>query len=262
VAVSIQKLYEQYQQYQVQIQSVRDRFLECRVTEFMSWRRGSAHALFPSRTLALQFLCESAFDEGVLRGDFPLGRAIEREYPRPFPPLNLWDYGANPDGPARSREAYEAWLKANINRFISCVGVVDRDHFDCQREWGEDGKPLWEIPQATYVISVTDPQWLAHLRPGIVWESLAFIILSDTFADVAGAFEAPPGTFPRGEWRSEDVMLLARGIEQDGAFDRLPVLADALEEAGCDDRVVLDHCRGPGPHGRGCWVVDLVLSKG
>ena len=40
----------------------------------------------------------------------------------------------------------------------------------------------------------------------------------------------------------------------------LPLLADALEEAGCDDRVVLDHCRGPGPHARGCWVVDLVLE--
>jgi hypothetical protein len=55
-------------------------------------------------------------------------------------------------------------------------------------------------------------------------------------------------------------MLLARGIRQEEAFDRLPILADALQEAGCDDAVVLDHCRGPGPHVRGCWVVDLLLS--
>jgi hypothetical protein len=39
------------------------------------------------------------------------------------------------------------------------------------------------------------------------------------------------------------------------------VLADALEEAGCDERAVLDHCRGPGPHVRGCWALDLVLGK-
>ena len=42
---------------------------------------------------------------------------------------------------------------------------------------------------------------------------------------------------------------------------RLPILADALEEAGCTDADMLAHCRGPGPHVRGCWVVDLVLGK-
>jgi hypothetical protein len=43
---------------------------------------------------------------------------------------------------------------------------------------------------------------------------------------------------------------------------RLGVLADALEEAGCDNPDILSHLRGPGPHTRGCWVVDLVLGKG
>jgi hypothetical protein len=42
---------------------------------------------------------------------------------------------------------------------------------------------------------------------------------------------------------------------------RLAVLADALEDAGCDDQAILDHLRGPGPHVRGCWVVDLLLAK-
>ena len=44
-------------------------------------------------------------------------------------------------------------------------------------------------------------------------------------------------------------------------FDRLPILADALEESGSTDQTILDHCRGPGPHVRGCWVVDLLLGK-
>jgi hypothetical protein len=44
-------------------------------------------------------------------------------------------------------------------------------------------------------------------------------------------------------------------------FDRLPILADALEDAGCTDAEVLGHLRGPGPHCRGCWVVDLVTAK-
>ncbi len=62
-------------------------------------------------------------------------------------------------------------------------------------------------------------------------------------------------------WRSETTVALAAGVYAERAFDRMPILADALEEAGCDDVDVLTHCRGPGPHVRGCWVVDRVLGK-
>ena len=62
-------------------------------------------------------------------------------------------------------------------------------------------------------------------------------------------------------WQTADVTALARGIYEDRAFDRLPLLADALMDAGCDHADVLAHCRGDGPHVRGCWVVDLVLGK-
>lgn len=62
-------------------------------------------------------------------------------------------------------------------------------------------------------------------------------------------------------WQSETVVALAAGIYDERAFDRMPILADALEEAGCDHADVLAHCRGDGPHVRGCWVVDLVLGK-
>jgi len=58
------------------------------------------------------------------------------------------------------------------------------------------------------------------------------------------------------------VLHLAQAIYDDRAFDQLPILADALQEAGCTSREVLDHCRSPGPHVRGCWVVDLILGKG
>jgi hypothetical protein len=63
------------------------------------------------------------------------------------------------------------------------------------------------------------------------------------------------------QWRTSDVLGLARAVYEDRAFDRLPILADALMDAGCADESVLSHCRGPGPHARGCWVVDLVLGK-
>jgi hypothetical protein len=57
------------------------------------------------------------------------------------------------------------------------------------------------------------------------------------------------------------VVKLAQAIYDDRAFDRLPILADALEDAGCHDAGILAHCRGPGPHVKGCWVVDLLLGK-
>ena len=62
-------------------------------------------------------------------------------------------------------------------------------------------------------------------------------------------------------WLTSTVVALANGIYADRAFDRMPILADALQGAGCDNDDVLSHCRGEGPHVRGCWVVDLVLGK-
>jgi len=62
-------------------------------------------------------------------------------------------------------------------------------------------------------------------------------------------------------WRTADVLGVARAIYEGGVFDRLPILADALMDAGCAADAILSHCRGPGPHTRGCWVVDLVLGK-
>jgi hypothetical protein len=62
-------------------------------------------------------------------------------------------------------------------------------------------------------------------------------------------------------WQGGLLRQLARGIYEERAFDRLPVLGDALEEAGCADEQVLAHCRVPAEHVRGCWVVDLALGK-
>jgi hypothetical protein len=62
------------------------------------------------------------------------------------------------------------------------------------------------------------------------------------------------------EWRSHTAVALAEGMYAARDFGAMPVLADALEEAGCDSADVLGHCRGPGPHVRGCWVLDHVLG--
>jgi len=79
------------------------------------------------------------------------------------------------------------------------------------------------------------------------------------FRDIVGNPFRPVAFDPR--WRTVDAVGVARAIYDDRAFGRLPILADALMDAGCDDEHVLAHCRSRGPHTRGCWVVDLVLGK-
>ena len=62
-------------------------------------------------------------------------------------------------------------------------------------------------------------------------------------------------------WRTDTAVSLARQMYESRQFGAMPILADALQDAGCDNDGVLNHCRGDGAHVRGCWVVDLVLGK-
>jgi len=92
-------------------------------------------------------------------------------------------------------------------------------------------------------------EWLSELRD-----------LSHLLHDIFGN-PFRPITLDRA-WLTSTVVQLARGIYDDRAFDRMPILAYALQDTGCDSIAILDHCRGPGPHARGCFVVDLLLGKG
>ncbi len=63
-------------------------------------------------------------------------------------------------------------------------------------------------------------------------------------------------------WADGTVPRLAQAIYEGRRFEQLPILADALEEAGCADAAILGHCRSPAAHARGCWGLDLLLGKG
>jgi hypothetical protein len=70
-----------------------------------------------------------------------------------------------------------------------------------------------------------------------------------------------PATFDAA-WRTSTAVALARGMYESRDFSAMPILADALQDAGCDNDDILNHCRDPhATHVRGCWVVDLVLGK-
>src|SRR5262249_51887056 len=95
--------------------------------------------------------------------------------------------------------------------------------------------------------------WLA------AWDSISPRRQVQILRDLFGNPFRPASIAP--SCRTPKVVVLAQETYDNYAFDRLPVLAGALEEAGCDNEEILGHCRGPGSHVRGCWAVDAVLGK-
>jgi hypothetical protein len=112
------------------------------------------------------------------------------------------------------------------------------------------------------------PVWW-HLEPHRTVERQVLTVLAGEtrnrpLADAVRCLFGNPFRRPeaRPEWRTEAAVGVAAGVVAEWAWDRLPILADAVEEAGCGDPGVLAHLRGDGPHVPGCWAVDLVLGKG
>src|SRR5262249_47621954 len=88
-----------------------------------------------------------------------------------------------------------------------------------------------------------------------------YVAQANLLRDVFGPLPFRPVSVDDPTWRTPQVSALVHFIYDEAAFCWLPELADALEQAGCSKADVLAHCRGPGPHVRGCWVLDLLLDK-
>jgi hypothetical protein len=88
-----------------------------------------------------------------------------------------------------------------------------------------------------------------------------FAAQADLLRDIVGNPFRPAAVDPSWlAWNDRCVERMAHGIYQEQAFDRLPILHDALLDAGCDGEAILAHCRTAGGHVRGCWVIDLLRS--
>jgi len=117
---------------------------------------------------------------------------------------------------------------------------------------------------------------LAESRNAV--ESLAIRLASDAGRDTARASQEARTTLAsflrdifgnpfrkvkfKKTWRTDTAVTLARQMYEAREFSAMPILADALQDAGCDNDDILSHCRDANAtHVRGCWVVDLVLGK-
>ncbi|MFO0822976.1 MAG: hypothetical protein U0792_07630 [Gemmataceae bacterium] len=134
-----------------------------------------------------------------------------------------------------------------------------------EKQYGPDGHLL--IPAAAYNAAVPIGWWggaPSFMPPSSIIQEAApdptterraqAAILRDIFNPFRLVTIDP-------SWLTSTVVALAEGIYAERAFDRMPILADALEDAGCNNADILNHCRGDGPHVRGCWVVDFLLGK-
>jgi hypothetical protein len=104
--------------------------------------------------------------------------------------------------------------------------------------------------------------YLGRYRAGRrLWEQLAPTedVAPHFVRDILGNPFRPVAFDPA--WRTPSVLGVAQAIYGERRFTELPILADALEEAGCARAELLEHCRRPGEHVRGCWPVDLALGK-
>jgi hypothetical protein len=90
--------------------------------------------------------------------------------------------------------------------------------------------------------------------------SLMASVQAELLREIFGNPFRIPEVDPR--WRTSDVLGLARAIYDDRAFERMPILADALMDAGCEHEAIIGHCRGDVRHVRGCWMIDLLLTDG
>jgi hypothetical protein len=132
-----------------------------------------------------------------------------------------------------------------ITRAASCVPdlCVPLTHFRALAEWGK-ARGNKQVNRATIGRDEAAGQ-VALLRD----------IFGNPFRPSA---ELPPTVL---NWNEKTVPRIADGIYNERAFGRLPILADALIDAGCEDEALIAHCRQPVAHVRGCWAIDLILGK-
>lgn len=170
----------------------------------------------------------------------------------------------------------QGWARITVPRIKELVEIAERyaDEPPSRKEW----LAAFHSVDSSYFTShiVWPDAWEAAVRVGGGWRHISgdlkpkrqlrhhvvthvhCALLFDVFGNpfqpwfVVAAWQ---------RWNDGPVMKIARTIYEERAFDRLPILADALEDADCDDTAILDHLRSPGPHVLGCWVVDLILGK-
>jgi hypothetical protein len=198
------------------------------------------------------------------RGQRPVGEWVRqrKRVGRPVPWKlesewdNYWEAFQHIDGYRQDRtgnfryyaiRAAHSSIQPEVNDDEDAQRDPTRPRLIASHQYAAEAVAHWRRPDDN---AMYDPQAIAEELAGQI----------PLFWDIFGNLFGPTEFDPR--WRTSDVVGLAQAVYEDRVFDRLPILGDALMDAGCDDEQVLAHCRSDGPHVRGCWLVDLILNKG
>jgi hypothetical protein len=145
-------------------------------------------------------------------------------------------------------------------------GLRSANKWTCDLKWFSSAvrsllaKDAWEAAVWVNRSIATDLASMGYAHEEQETLALANECLTEIVLECFGTLHLRPVAFSP-EWRTETVMSLAQQMYDSRDFSAMPILADALQDAGCDNEDILDHCRGGGPHVRGCWVVDACLGK-
>lgn len=186
-----------------------------------------------------------------------------------------------------------AYLDQRLGNILDCIENFQRNEFFCRQE-GLIVEKEFEMPfgfnfnlHRTNYEQILDPDTDANLLSREKTEGIADLLLCTLTAVNPGAVRLRVGNLSEAlpndsrvtdliqdifsnrfhpipfepAWRTNTVVSLSRIAYETREFAAMPILADALQDAGCDNSDILDHCRGNCPHTRGCWVVDLILGK-
>jgi hypothetical protein len=152
-------------------------------------------------------------------------------------------------------QGYSEWAALSSLGGAQAAGAVG--HLGGRWRWRQT--PHWM--DLRYIVEGVARSAAEALAKAIPWREARRAqcdLLRDVLRNPADEQAALPPGWPT--WNGGIIPSLAAAIYDDRAFDQMTILADALEDAGCADQVLLDHCRGGSEHVRGCWALDALLG--
>lgn len=162
------------------------------------------------------------------------------------------------EGDRDRREELRAKIQVTLNEWVGKAGKADRAVLKLEDRFHSYRYILSWLQTLEALSRVSRLARQAVAKPGTVaWEEEA-AVQAVLFRDIF-SYYGRPMLLP--SWLTSTVVALAQQVYDCRDFSPMPILADALQDAGCDNEDILNHCRGPGPHCRGCWLVDFILLK-
>jgi hypothetical protein len=179
----------------------------------------------------------------------------------------------------RFRDAVEVAERYADGGVVTSSLIEAGDRGFVPSNWGDNDPMDWTLATPSIAIDLTNPGtwvWVVSRPP----DELGSIVMrvwwirgglrgipgttqSDLLRDLFGPLPFRPVTVHPDvlAWNDRLVVRLAQAIYDGMRWGDIPILADALLDAGCDDENLIAHCRSEGPHVRGCWAIDLILGK-